>query len=60
VTGHQLQAYCGKLIDFIRRRVSRRLIDEHLNTLLLPRQFQGVRKVLLPELLAFLEGEMVR
>lgn len=44
-------------MDFIRWRVSQRLIDEDLNTLLPLRKFQSVRKILLPELLAILEGE---
>jgi hypothetical protein len=36
------------------------VLNENLITRLPPRQFQQVRKVLLPETLAFLEGELSR
>ena len=59
-TGKEPQAYFEELIDFIKKHVTQTIINEDLNMLLPQRQFQQVRKVLLPETLAFLEGELSR
>jgi predicted nucleotidyltransferase component of viral defense system len=59
-TGLKTGDYLEVLIEFIRKHVTQRQIDEDLNTLLPPKQFQQVRKILLPELVAVLEAERGR
>lgn len=59
-TGMGTGEYFVELIEFIRKHVTQRRIDEDLNTLLAPKQFQRVRKILLPEVVAVLEGEVMR
>jgi hypothetical protein len=56
-TGKEPQAYFAELIYFIKKHVTQTIINEDLNMLLPPRRFQQIRKVLLPETLAFLERE---
>lgn len=55
-TGLSPQEYFKQLTDFITQKVSQRTIDEDLNTLLPADQFQQIRKILIPETLAFLSG----
>jgi predicted nucleotidyltransferase component of viral defense system len=54
-TGLEPKAYLEKLVSFIRKHVTQTIINEDLNTLLPPRNFQQVRKVLIPETIYFLE-----
>ena len=54
-TGDNSKDYFKKLAEFIRRNVTQTMINEDLNTLLSDRQFQTIRKVLIPETLSFLE-----
>ena len=56
-TGLESQEYLRKLSDFIRAHVTQTIINEDLNTLLPNKQFQQIRKVLIPETLAMLDGE---
>lgn len=46
--------YFSKLIEFIKKHVNQKIIDEDLNTLLPNEYFQQIRKVLIPETLFFL------
>ena len=48
------QDYFKKLADFITQKVPQRTINEDLNTLLPADKFQQIRKILIPETLAFL------
>ena len=56
-TGLEPRGYFGELIAFIKKRVTQTIINEDLNSLLSNRQFQQVRKILLPETLSMLERE---
>jgi predicted nucleotidyltransferase component of viral defense system len=56
-TNLEPREYFGKLIDFIKKHVTQTIINEDLNTLLPYKQFQQIRKVLIPETLALLEKE---
>lgn len=56
-TGEDPKAFFGRLIKFIKQHISQTLINEDLNTLMSDQQFQSIRKVLLPETMAFLETE---
>jgi predicted nucleotidyltransferase component of viral defense system len=49
--------YLRKLSNFIKKHVTQTIINEDLNTLLPYKQFQQIRKVLIPEILALLERE---
>ncbi len=55
-TGQSASDYLRSLTTHIRKYVTQRVIDEDLNTLLPPRQFRSLRKVILPETLHFLES----
>lgn len=57
-TGLELKEYFSGLSDFIRKHVTQTIINEDLNALLPYKQFQQIRKVLIPETLAFLEREL--
>ena len=59
-TGLEPKAFFGKLVDFIKGHVTQTIINEDLNSLLPYRQFQQVRKILVPETLALLAREMNR
>src|SRR3989344_1670661 len=59
-TGLPPKTYLPKLKDFIGKKVTARVIDQDLNTLLSPRQFQSVRKTLKDEVLMFLADEVKR
>lgn len=56
-TGFSVDEYLKKLIDFIRKNVNQTIINEDLNSLLSAKQFQSVRKILIPEIVSFLEIE---
>lgn len=56
-TGLEPKVYFGKLSDFIKKHVTQTIINEDLNTLLPYKQFQQVRKVLIPETLSLLAKE---
>ena len=56
-TGLEPREYLKKLSGFIKSRVTQTIINEDLNTLLPFRQFQQIRKILIPETLALLERE---
>lgn len=53
-TGLKPQAYFEKLIKFINKHVTQTIINEDLNTLLPDKQFQQIRKILIPETLSLL------
>jgi predicted nucleotidyltransferase component of viral defense system len=59
-TGLTASDYFIKLVDFIKKHVTQTIINEDLNTLLPPKKFQQIRKVLVPETLALLEREQQR
>jgi len=59
-TGLTPHDYLGRLIDFIKEHVTQTIIDEDLNTLLPNKQFQQVRKILIPETLSLLANEQAR
>jgi predicted nucleotidyltransferase component of viral defense system len=59
-TGLAVRDYFAELAAFARKQVTQRIVDEDLNSLLPVRQFQQVRKILIPETLAWLEGEEKR
>ncbi|PKO05270.1 MAG: hypothetical protein CVU41_11575 [Chloroflexi bacterium HGW-Chloroflexi-3] len=56
-TGSPVDKYLEKLINFIRKNVNQTIINEDLNSLLSAKQFQSVRKILIPEILSLLEIE---
>jgi predicted nucleotidyltransferase component of viral defense system len=56
-TGLAVGVYLQELSDFIKTRLTQKIINEDLNTLLPDKKFQQIRKVLLPETLALLERE---
>jgi len=56
-TGLESRAYFGRLSSFIKQHATQTIINEDLNTLLPHKQFQQIRKVLIPETVAFLERE---
>jgi hypothetical protein len=57
-TGLDAGEYLKKLSAFIKNHVNQTIINEDLNTLLPNNQFQQIRKVLIPETLAFLQREI--
>ena len=59
-TGLEPREYLGKFSSFIRKHATQTIINEDLNTLLPAKQFQQIRKVLVPETLAFLEREIAK
>lgn len=52
--------YCKRLIDFIEQKVTEKVINEDLNTLLPDALFQRIRKTLKTETLMFLRQELQR
>jgi predicted nucleotidyltransferase component of viral defense system len=56
-TGLAPKDYFGKLIDFIKERVTQTTINEDLNTLLPYERFQQIRKILIPETISLLIRE---
>lgn len=59
-TGLTPGGYLKNLANFIKKHVTQTIINEDLNTLLPNKQFQQVRKVLIPETLAWLERELAK
>ncbi|MBI2639173.1 nucleotidyl transferase AbiEii/AbiGii toxin family protein [Candidatus Peregrinibacteria bacterium] len=57
--GVEASVFLAELCDFINRHVTQTLIDEDLNVLLLPQEFQRVRKILKQETLMLLKNSMV-
>lgn len=57
-TGKTAQAYLVELKTFISTKVSQATIDQDINTLLTPHQFQKIRKTLKPELLLLLNEQI--
>jgi predicted nucleotidyltransferase component of viral defense system len=53
-TGLEPKEYFGKLFDFIKEHVTQTVINEDLNSLLPNKQFQQIRKILIPETLSML------
>ena len=53
-TGLEPKEYFGKLIDFIKEHLTQTVINEDLNSLLPNKQFQQIRKILIPETLSML------
>lgn len=51
------KAYFVQLVEFMKKHVTQTIINEDLNTLLPPERFQQIRKILIPEVLYFLENE---
>lgn len=52
--------YFKKLIAFIKKHITQTIVNEDLNSLLPIKQFQQVRKILIPETLSLLEREINR
>ncbi len=48
------------LIDFVKKEITQTIIDQDLNTLLGPKKFQQIRKILKQETLIFLQDELNR
>jgi predicted nucleotidyltransferase component of viral defense system len=59
-TGLEPREYFGKLIDFIKKHVTQKVIDEDLNSLLPNKKFHQIRKILIPETLSVLTQEQKR
>lgn len=59
-TGQEPKEYFGDLIEFVKKHFTQTVINEDLNSLLPNRQFQQVRKILLPETLSLLEREIIK
>jgi predicted nucleotidyltransferase component of viral defense system len=59
-TGMSTAEYFGELVEFIKEHMTQTVINEDLNSLLPERQFQRVRKILIPETLAVLSQERDR
>jgi predicted nucleotidyltransferase component of viral defense system len=59
-TGVSVREYFSKLIEFIQENFNQTIINEDLNSLLPLKQFQQVRKILIPETLAMLARELER
>ena len=59
-TGLTPQEYFEELIAFIKKHITQTIINEDLNSLLPDKQFQQVRKILIPETLSLLEREKNR
>jgi hypothetical protein len=59
-TGLNPREYFGSLIEFITEHVTQTIINQDLNSLLPNKQFQRVRKIIIPETLAMLASEQNR
>ncbi len=57
-TGLASRQYLRRLIGFVREHFTQTVINEDLNSLLPPDQFQRIRKILIPETIAMLEREI--
>jgi len=58
-TGMQPDDYFKELTAFVKKQVTQTIIDQDLNSLLPYRQFQQIRKILIPETIAMLEKQIV-
>jgi predicted nucleotidyltransferase component of viral defense system len=56
-TGLSSKEYISSLIGFITKHITQTVVNEDLNTLLTNENFQQIRKILIPETIAFLENE---
>jgi uncharacterized protein YifN (PemK superfamily) len=56
-TGLEPKKFFEELIAFIKKHITQTIINEDLNSLLPNKQFQQVRKILIPETLSLLERE---
>jgi len=59
-TGLEPGKYLAELRAFIQKHVTQTIVNEDLNSLLPNRQFQQVRKILIPETLSLLDREINR
>ncbi len=59
-TGMLVKKYLEWLSEFIRKHVTERLIDEDLNALVQPAQFQKIRKTLKQETLMAIGGDLTK
>ncbi len=59
-TGFSPREYFGRLIEFITGHVTQTIINQDLNSLLPNKQFQRMRKILIPETLSMLAREQKR
>ncbi len=59
-TGLEPRDYLRQLTDFIKTHVTQTNINEDLSSLLPNRQFQQVRKILIPETISLLEREITK
>jgi predicted nucleotidyltransferase component of viral defense system len=58
VRGAEVSVFFTELCDFINRHVTQSLIDQDLNVLLAPREFQRIRKILKQETLMLLKNSI--
>lgn len=59
-TGLEPEIYFARLVEFIKARVNQTVINEDLNSLLPLKQFQQIRKIIIPETLSLLAREQSR
>lgn len=59
-TGKQVREYLVELKDFIDKKITQKVIDEDLNTLLKPKKFRKLRTVLKRETMVMLGDEIER
>ncbi|QRN82143.1 nucleotidyl transferase AbiEii/AbiGii toxin family protein [Chloroflexota bacterium] len=59
-TGYSPKDYFISLQVFIREHITQRMVNEDLNSLLPNQKFQSLRKLLIPETLSLLKGEVSR
>lgn len=57
IRGVDASAFLAELYDFIEKHVSQKLIDQDLNVLLPPQEFQRIRKIIKQETLILLRGK---
>ena len=57
-TGLESKVFFQTLIDFIQEHVTQTIVQEDLNALLPAREFQAIRKILIPETLALLSARL--
>jgi len=55
-TGEKTKDYISKLINFIEKEITQKIIDQDLNYLLSPKKFKSLRKTLKIEVLFFLKN----
>ena len=52
-------AFFTELIEFIRQKITQKMIYEDLNMLLPPQKFSSIKKSLIPEVIAMLKNEII-